>query len=677
MNRAPIKALMDKEISKEMEFRRASPSLVARLMGLDTLPPVVTKKQKERGVSSQTSSVELHKKHIAHEGYPLHTSSTEYQECKDVFEVMEMPNVEKQNGKPFRKRVPSLEQSEIDLKPSNIDWAFAKQKSMDTAHMSTDDEFHSKEYNDSLEDLDPNKDIFVKFLQEPSSLFKKHLQDLKCSLPSPHANHITILKPSIIKAENELFFRSKRDAERCPCFVKGDSDISSCRRPVSNVVGHSDKEHSSSLPHKPSEQLHAGKTKVHHHSTQIVVLKPSLEKAWDMETTGPLARYPEHHRYGLRRQKGIPISWRSEVYAGRGDRHKLSDSVDVMGHKAKGLREIARDVTKQLRTAGSSGSKTVAASKKYGQVSDESSFGMLGMESSDLESIRWNCDQLNDCGGSLSAASYYSTESSVSREARKRLSERWKMIQQIQGVAPANKGSSTLGEMLVSDRETPRTTMNSTIDQNISGKKVARGEVLARWDFPLGISSNERWKDGWSRNLSRSNSLPASSLVYGNHKPSRRNRVGVSDNSYLENLLHKSPNDLLVRNVSQRRKSSIQSLNYRHNSTQFYSGKEETEISEREIHVNSEELCSRIHSRQQTEVVDRVKELSDDSVAGGGHEGGNLASQCEDAKFPLIVDYQQAQQPTKLADPVNDGEFSGADPNYLTRKVSFNISDVI
>ena len=445
---------------------------------------------------------------------------------------------------------------------------------------------------------------------------------------------------------------------------------------MSNLVDHSVKGHSSLL-HKPSEQLHAGKTKIHHHSTQIVVLKPSLEKAWDMETTVPLARYPEHHRYGLKREKGIPISRISEVYAGQGDRHKLSDSMEVMGHKTKGLRELARDVTKRLRTAGSSGTKMVAASKKYGQVRDESSFGMFGMENLDLESLRWTFDQLNDSGDGLSAALYYSTESSVSREARKRLSERWKMIQQIQEVRPVDKGFSTLGEMLVSDKETPRTTLNTPIVPNISGEKVARGEVLARWDYPLGISSNHGWKDGWSGNLSRSKSLLASSLVYGNYKPSGRNRVGVSDNSYAENLLNRSPNDLLDRTVSQRRKSSVQRLNYGHNNTEFYSSREETEMFEREIHVNSEELCGRIHARQQTEVVDRVPELSDDSVAGGGHEGANIAPQCEDAKFPLIVDYQQVQQLTKLAEPINDGEFSGADPNYLTRKVSFNISDVL
>lgn len=665
--RTPIKKLIDKEISNEMEIRRSSPSLVARLMGLDTLPPVVSRHQKERSVSSRkTSSVELHKKHIGHEADHLRTSSNEYQECKDVFEVMEMPKVDKHSSKPFHKGIPSLGRNEIKLEPSNIELAFAK-KFMDAAHLPTHDELlYSEEYDDALEDLDPNKDLFVRLLQDPNSLFKKHFQDLKCSPPSPHANHITILKPSkAARADNDMCSRSERNVERHHHLLK--EDISSCRKPVYNLVDYSVKEHSTSQRCELFEPSYAGKTKVHREPTQIVVLKPSLDKVWDTETTVPLSRSTDNYEYVLNREKGISMSRKSEVYAGQGDRRKLSDSVEATRHKTKGLREIARDITRQLRTSGSSGSQAVRGLKKYDYNRDEGTRGILSMEKLNSESFQWPYGQLNDCGDRLSTPSYYSNDSSVSREARKRLSERWKMIQQIHGLRPVDKGSNTLGEMLVSERKTPRSTLNRSVNQNASGEVSSREAVL-QWNCPLSISNKDGLAHRWPRNLSRSTSLPSSSSGY--HKTSKRDRVGISDNICLHNVLDKSLNDPLVRNGSHIRKPSTQTLKYNHTKPQMYPGREEGEIFEREIHVNSEELHSRVHVRDRTGVDGMCAETSNDSVAGRGQEGTELVPQRKVA--PLTVDDQQVQRSTELAVPVNDGEHFGADSDLTKMETSSN-----
>ncbi|XP_020272081.1 uncharacterized protein LOC109847259 isoform X2 [Asparagus officinalis] len=654
-----IKTLIDKEISKEMQMRRSSPSVVARLMGLDTLPSVLTGQHKERGISSKkTSSVGFHRKHTSHECYPLQ-SNNEHQECKDVFEVMEVPKTEKQKHKPLSKGASSLEQGEFDLRPSDIELAFVKQKFMDADHSSTDDEFqYYKEYNDALEDLDPNSDLLVKYLREPNSLFRKHLQDLKCSPPSPHARHITILKPSrVAKSDNESCCRSQTYTERHTHLLK--DGVKSFKKPVSNLVNHSIKEHNCSLQHKLSEPLCTGKTKGHFQSTPIVVLKPSLERAQDIIKTVPSARSPDNYPYRLIRQKRVPISGESE-FCGDRERHKLSASMVVMGHKSKGLREIARDVTKQLRHAGNSG-KVVADSKKRRSVRDENPRNRSGMENLKSEPNIWFYNELNECGDSLSASSYYATESSVSREARKRLSERLDSIKQIHKVGLVDKGSSTLGEMLVSDREIPGTTQNASIIQNVSGEKVLGDEILARREYPMGIGSKDDWRDGWSRNLSRSKSLPTSSFVYGDHKSNRKNRVGISDSSHLQNVLNKSRNDSFDTNVSQRTRPSTERLSYRHDASQSFSGREESEIFDREIHVNSEQLHDKFHVTHTGEEVYCFPELTDNYVAG-------RAPQCKDATFDIAVDNEQALQSTKLEVQANDGKISGPDLNYTGRK---------
>lgn len=120
----------------------------------------------------------------------------------------------------------------------------------------------------------------------------------------------------------------------------------------------------------------------------------------------------------------------------------------------------------------------LAGERKYEYIRGESSDDMIRMKNLEPESSRWIFDQLNDSSDSLSATSYYSAESSaeslVSKEARKHLSDRLKLIQQNQEVGPIDKVSSTLGEMLVSDRERPRSNLNSSSVQNFSVDKVAR-----------------------------------------------------------------------------------------------------------------------------------------------------------------------------------------------------------
>jgi Protein of unknown function (DUF3741) len=111
-----------------------------------------------------------------------------------------------------------------------------RQKFSEAKHMATNEKlFHSKEFQDALQFLRSNRDLFVKFLEEPNSLFSNN-----CAPPPPEIKHITVLKPSSESIK-------KLPKEHCSI---GDRDI--------NI----------SLT-KPT------------HPTRIVVLKPSLDNIHD------------------------------------------------------------------------------------------------------------------------------------------------------------------------------------------------------------------------------------------------------------------------------------------------------------------------------------------------------------------------------------------------------------
>ncbi|XP_062204114.1 uncharacterized protein LOC133906272 [Phragmites australis] len=115
-----------KDVMKELEQRRSSPSLIAKLMGIDVLPP---------------SSV-VHSRH---------------QEFKDVFEVTEEPPeaVTKERSHHFSKGLPSLRQSALKLK-----------KLMPSKTLYRDDTFYSNvectDGLDSLNSVEINNPLFEK-----------------------------------------------------------------------------------------------------------------------------------------------------------------------------------------------------------------------------------------------------------------------------------------------------------------------------------------------------------------------------------------------------------------------------------------------------------------------------------------------------------------------------------
>ncbi|EHA8589373.1 hypothetical protein COCNU_scaffold009479G000010 [Cocos nucifera] len=588
-NSTPMKTLIDKDVPKEMETRHPSPSVIARLMGLDAVPPpqMVHKQKKNMDSCFEIeSSVGFQEKCACFEDHSCRNSTDEHQEFKDVFEVVETSKVKRHKNQPVRKQM-------VSSKGSDADMDLIRQKFMDAKRLATDEVLqNSKEFNDALEVLDSNKDLFLEFLQGPDSLFSKHLHDLKCALPSSHASHITILKSSKgTKYESgEVRSKSERNSDRFTCMQKEANNA--FRKPSTSLISHSSKDLNDSLPNKLSKSRYADKTEASDHPIRIVVLKPSLEKVQSMAEAVPLTHQNFH--LGYRRHREYPLSGIHESYMEGRYQQRLFDNVEILGHKAKGSREIAREVTKHMKRNVSCINKKVFARGPNMHTGSESSHILSGMsKTNNSETFRRTCDHFDVWSNNFSPSSSYSSESSVSREARKRLSERWKMTHRYQEVGLVARGSSTLGEMLaLSDRES---TLDSLVVQKVPDEKLARDEVLRMWDCPLGISSKDGWKDGSSRNLTRSKSLPASSTVYGSPKLSNRKRVGRNNNCYmLKDVLNMGPDDSSDGDFCRWRPLSRSSKNRSNKPQLSDSHGEENMLPEQDIYVNSEELRNSI-----------------------------------------------------------------------------------
>ncbi|GER54340.1 hypothetical protein STAS_31926 [Striga asiatica] len=151
---------------------------------------------------------------------------------------------------------------------------------------------------------------------------------------------------------------------------------------------------------------------------------------------------------------------------------------------SKEAREIAREITMRMRDRYDETNDTWSVWGR-GYAGDESSYEANESDSeSEFEGFRFSR------GKSFGYPSFAQVESSVSREAKKRLSERWKMTHSYRDMEVVNIKGSTLGEMLkLPDREAKHSRLNAKTS-------------------PSGISSRDGWTDEITRNTCRSKSLP-------------------------------------------------------------------------------------------------------------------------------------------------------------------------
>ncbi|CAH8311015.1 unnamed protein product [Eruca vesicaria subsp. sativa] len=461
----PMKSLLAQEMSKQKESKKRSPSIIARLMGLDVLPSPQSSSHRQ-----QHKSVENQKQgrsgEVTSYKSPTKSSKTGEQKFKDVFEVKKAASNRK-----LSLQAANLTQAEM---------AFIKQKFMEAKRLSTDEKLrHSKEFNDALEALDSNKDLLLKFLQQPDSLFTKHLHDLQNTTPhkkSPNSQRrVDSLKTQ--KVDKDLLWKSPRSPHR-----HGGGGCHS----------YSHTRHASYDAHdSPYEEL--GK-RSEFQPTKIVVLKPKLGEP----------------RYASR-AFASPSSSSDEFRADR----RLPCTINHVRQKSNLSRHSSREMSRPRKASQGSDSSAMSfeTPRFRGYAGDESSSGSDSPSESELVPITSRTrTAFNRKNYQLSLHS----TSSVTREAKRRLSERWKLTHKYEEEIEIRR-NGTLAEMLAtSDREARPASFNGLIFEEGISKRVDSNIHWSESPEPVGISSRDGWKGSLSsRSFSKSKTIMDQESTYG------------------------------------------------------------------------------------------------------------------------------------------------------------------
>ncbi|CAD5197181.1 unnamed protein product [Musa acuminata subsp. malaccensis] len=576
----PSEKHMDQETTREAEIRWSSPSIIAKLMGLDEQPPVQEVNKQKKVINDcfqEISAVGLQDKYLRREEHSPWMSTTEHQGFKDVYDVTETRKVEREKKKPDNKALPSLKQYKFDVnkqfKPdvSSVDQSFMGVK-----------QFHSDKSqrtfiksNNRLADHDCKKHHFFKAFQEPNFLFKKYFHDLKWLAPSHLTSKIAIFKSSSgAKIES--------DKVCCPSERKTDgftnllNDVMiTFRKPVTGMVGHSLKEHNDSLLQKS-----AGNSNPCVHPNHIVLLKPSTNKAHSKGRS--VLETPKVIQFADRRLTTQTVFQEPDNV--EREWSNFSHNMEDFGCKTKGLREISREITEQPKDSKSSSNKHVSVLGLNRFSRDESSCIMPG--ANNLCNSEASCRPSNRCNYWNSTYGSSATSTEVRRESSKNLSRKWKVTDHIKEVGDCGKGSSTLAEMFaLSDLETQNPAPGSSMVHTVSDEKLSKLDMRAPWGSPSSISSRDSWVDGFFINLPKSTALPASSTNYGSRNLSSMHRFGVEHFGTFHDMLRPRQKKCIPRESSSLK--SIKSGNLK-----LYSnfGREENNLPSKEIHMNQERM---------------------------------------------------------------------------------------
>ncbi|EOA23485.1 hypothetical protein CARUB_v10016676mg [Capsella rubella] len=481
-----MKSLLAQEMSKQKESKKRSPSIIARLMGLDVLPAQSSSYRQQKsmenlqGRSGGGSSHDPYNK-------SLRRSSKGEQKFKDVFEVLDAKMAESKNRSLYH-------QGRVNANLTQAEMAFIRQKFMEAKRLSTDDKLrHSKEFNDALEALDSNKDLLLKFLQHPDSLFTKHLQDLQTiphkpqysqapSLKSPNSQrYVESLKTQ--KDDRDLLRKSHRSPHR-----HGAGGGSCGSRSHTRHVSYDTIDFSTEELGKRSELQ----------PTKIVVLKPNLGEP---RYVGRTFASPSSSSDEFRADRRLPCTTNH-------GRQKSNEDVRLSRQNSRDSGEMAKIMSRQRKVGcGNGNAMSFETSGFRGYAGDESSSGSDSASESELVPVTSGKRTAFNRRNYHRSLPSKSTTSSVSREAKRRLSERWKLTHKLEHEIEISR-SGTLAEMLAtSDREArPASFSGLSFEDGIS-KRFENNSQWSESPEPVGISSRDGWKGSCSRSFSKSKTI--------------------------------------------------------------------------------------------------------------------------------------------------------------------------
>ncbi|KAG8082616.1 hypothetical protein GUJ93_ZPchr0014g47077 [Zizania palustris] len=477
------------DMSKEVESKRKPPSVVARLMGLeDDLPakePAFHSSRRNMRKShshDNLASTNRRQQQQENSHYNITTPNIcigqkETVEFKDVYEVSEDPLREHHIlDQTFPRERSYGNKSDIRIE-------VVRQKFMEAKHLATNENFlHSKELQEALEVLSSNRELFLKFLEEPSPVFSKQPSGLHTMPPPPPTKRITVLKP--IKSVEKKGVRTTKTHQ-----VNEENVL---------VMG---KTHQRSYSAEDNFSQ----------PTRIVVLQPSPGNP-----SRAAARLTP---------RAAPSEQTQQTHFHGG----LEDGATTLGSK-----EILPGLVQYMAESCHWRDESLLSSAySNGYGGDESSFSGSeadyideGGSISDSEGVspvsRYSWDYTKRYNSHHSVSNFsrtshsHSPESSVIREAKKRLSERWSMvayneINQEQEQLP--RSSSTLGEML-SLQVAKKKGVAGIISVSNSQSCGTENELAVQDACKPTLREHDENVKSSPRNLAKSKSVPVSSSIF-------------------------------------------------------------------------------------------------------------------------------------------------------------------
>lgn len=486
----PMKCLLADEMSKDSDYTTQAPGVIAKLMGLEGMPS-----QQSFYKQPKRSSDGFNQKTVP-TGSLRHRKACNNQSCKkiageqykDVYEVRESP---RNRTAGCKSQVPA------NMTHAEDEIIIMTNKSVDAKRLSMDKNIHnSKEFHGETDVSDSSNYLLLKYLGEPDSLFARHLHNLHASQET-HREHVRNLKVSNMLNNNIDAIGHLTDIE-----ASNKIDISMSRECQVGLHHHVSRNRAKASYLDKSATFCPGENDLASDvPTNIILLKPNLEglrksaKFSSSSSSCELLSNGGTHKNGGCRQAE---SW---------GKKRVPIALDIDAHKSRESKELARQITQQMRhKLGDSFNVPLSGCRGYS--ADDISHEMSGNNSS-YESYATFLTSHTSARPSFhrkSSALCYA-DSSVTKEAKKRLSERWEMSQRSEKFSAGTKGS-TLGQMLaIYDSDVRLSNLDEEMTRRRPSSSFSRNRKFSGAAEPLGISSKDGWRDDCIGTLSRAEPL--------------------------------------------------------------------------------------------------------------------------------------------------------------------------
>ncbi|PON75330.1 hypothetical protein PanWU01x14_042970 [Parasponia andersonii] len=459
-----------------MEAKQNTPSVIARLMGLDELPPQEPVQKPYRVLSEnylrRVASIGVGKKRSFHERHSSRTTLEEKKESKDVCQVAK------------------LLKGDDHVKLPN-------EEGKGNLRLSVEKCITGKEFQDSSNFVDSKNGYFQKGIPKRNSLFSNHLHDLHCSL-APSLSGDRALKSSWhrrkSRSQSELgYLRSLQKVEN------------------GSVTGTHGQELGLNFHDFVRSQLVTLDDACSSH-TRIVVLKPICGKAESFETgfTSPSSNESSHFGDSKCAEFSGPESGKMQV-----ELKDLEDEVEFVRQRSTASREILEELSRRTRWRNTSFSTKV------------SSLGLRGRDTSAIKSVVFSPPSSCSSGLGKRYQSSSSDKSYLSSEATKQLSKRCLLTEKLKELRPASR-SSTLDDFFAKQghNSRPRCHKPGTGRRGLKGldlgkfaKQQSKYEAFStKWH--LGLEDSLNWarcklrkQDSFQKEGSESNDLKHNSEI--------------------------------------------------------------------------------------------------------------------------------------------------------------------